>query len=99
MGVSFTLGVLMFLKMFPEVDHYIHHSVWSDSLEDDEKDIKRFAARMGWSGEAIRTLNSHIHEAKRTMMSDAVDPAPTRSSARPPSRVCCWPPAVARWCS
>ena len=76
MGASLTIGVVMFLKLFPEVDHYIQHSVWSDSLDDDE-DIRKFAAKLGWSGDVLSQINKAVHDAKKTLMSEKIDPPPT----------------------
>lgn len=70
MGASFVIGTVMFLKHFPEVDHYIHHSFWSEGSDDDVEDLRKLSHRMGWSKEVTEKLMRHVSDAKDTMMKD-----------------------------
>ena len=67
MGTSLILGAVMFLKHFPEVDHYIHHSVWTDDSDDDKEDMRRLAARLGWSHDTMEKVAGAVSDAKYAM--------------------------------
>lgn len=81
MGTSFIIGAVIFLKHFPEVDHYIHHSIWTDDKDDDKQDMRRLATRMGWSDSMVDQVSDAITYAKGAMTNEA-DETPIQRAGR-----------------